>query len=426
MKFLAVVCVLCVELSSSTPFPLDLTFGDESWRGVIIANETFQYWTRSDIAEVSLGILEPETDVLVIKVLYNTPSFSGDPTLVSGAIFVPADAATPRPIFVYSHATTPVKSGVSGAVGCNPDDIETCVALFTSSLGFYTFAPDYLFLGNDTRLPSGRHPLCYSPLLQSSCIDMVKVGMRVLSARVQPWNGQLFLMGYSEGGLTTLALHRIIQERYSGYLRVTASAPCAAPADISNAMKSFMMRPAAFPEPYFLPLMLLALNSLFNFSPTDYDVFSPPYRSAASLFDGMHTGKELNAVLPQIPIQAINESILQRVSNDSSFVLNSAFRAMDEWQWVPADPIAFVHCVRDPCVPFSISSDTAKWMSAHGAPKVTLVPIEGSMPHDVCAVPALLSGLDFLVSYVPSSARSHSFLAQNFGNLGARAASPLV
>jgi hypothetical protein len=86
-------------------------------------------------------------------------------------------------------------------------------------------------------------------------------------------NEQLFLAGYSQGGHSTMAALKMIEEQHSAEFSVTACSPMAGPYDLSETQLNFVMRDTAYPLPGFLPYILFAYNSVYNMVPDLSTVF---------------------------------------------------------------------------------------------------------------------------------------------------------
>ena len=89
-------------------------------------------------------------------------------------------------------------------------------------------------------------------------------------------NKQLFISGYSQGGHSTLALHKKLQQEYSSEYEVTASSPMSGPYDISDTQDKVMFD--FYTQPHYLPYLLISYNEVYDIFPKDsfYNIFKEP------------------------------------------------------------------------------------------------------------------------------------------------------
>jgi pimeloyl-ACP methyl ester carboxylesterase len=182
-------------------------------------------------------------------------------------------------------------------------------------------------------------------------------------------NQKNYLLGYSEGGYATMALHRLLEEKYASTLPVTASAPGAG-AYHKSAFARYILgatQPLGFLSSYVWVLRtydrLYALNRPFGF------YYQEPYATQlqANPF----------AAVPSQQSQLFASSFRQAVLNDSDASLKAALADNDLYDWKPRAPLALFHGTADDYVPFFNSQDAYDAMQRRGATQVELHPIPG-------------------------------------------------
>ncbi len=136
----------------------------------------------------------------------------------------------PRPVLLYSHGTTTLKSYNTADVENNPEAL--LVETIFAAHGYIVVMPNYL--GYD------ESSLSYHPYLNAEvqAADMID-GLRAAKVQLASMSGvavsdQLFISGYSQGGHVAMATHRAIERDHPNEFTVTAAAPMSGPYDLVN------------------------------------------------------------------------------------------------------------------------------------------------------------------------------------------------
>ena len=137
--------------------------------------------------------------VSAYKIIYQTPNPSGDTTIASGALFIPQNVPCGAPIISYQHGTISKNANVPSKMGG-----EFVIGLVAAAHGYVVCMPDYLGMGDGP----GFHPYTHAATEASAVLDLIRAGKTFCSNSGTPLNDQLFLMGYSQGGHATMALHK--------------------------------------------------------------------------------------------------------------------------------------------------------------------------------------------------------------------------
>ncbi len=176
--------------------------------------------------------------VELYKIVYETIDPAGKKTVASGALAIPRGITGALPLMSYQHGTVVNRGSVASAYGF---DVESL--LFGGS-GYVVATPDYLGLGDSP----GLHPYVHAASLATAVVDMLRAARAFCAERSVELNGQIFLLGYSEGGYATMAAHKAIEEEYAAEFAIAASAPMAGPYDMSGVMRARFMSDAAYTQ----------------------------------------------------------------------------------------------------------------------------------------------------------------------------------
>ncbi|MGB3074571.1 MAG: T9SS type A sorting domain-containing protein [Chitinophagales bacterium] len=339
------------------------------------------------------GIILPSTyGVQAYKVLYNTLDADSLPILASGALFVPVAPNCHAPLASYQHGTILLKEDVPSRLAGG----EVIIGLSMAADGVVLCMPDYLGLGDSP----GLHPYVHAETEARAVADLLVVSLTICDELNITLNNQLFLIGYSQGGHATMAAHQMIQEHYNSYFTVTASAPMSGPYDLSGVQAGIISQGGEYPNPGYLPYLLLSYNSVYHmydavsdFLVSPYDVLLPP------LFDGLHTMAEVNAVMPAVPNDIIVPAVLDSFNTDPDYKLHGFLKDNDTYNWKPEAPLRMYFCEGDKDVNYLNAYVAYDTFTAKGATGISLVSSGAGLDHTGCAFPSLLSGKFWLDTF---------------------------
>jgi pimeloyl-ACP methyl ester carboxylesterase len=324
--------------------------------------------------------------IRVYRLTYHTHTPDGQETTASGAVLVPVGAGA-LPVLSYQHGTlTPNSEGQAPSYYAQGSDVWSVVSVLAST-GYVVSAPDYIGYGASKALP---HPYEHAASLASASADMLQAAREFCKQQGVGVNQKNFLLGYSEGGYATMALHKLLEEKYATTLPVTASAPGAG-AYHKSAFAKYILnstQPLSFLSTYVWVLRtydrIYALNRPFSF------YYQEPYatRLQADPF----------AEVPTQQSQLFALGFRNAVLNDSDPKLTAALADNDIYDWKPTAPTALFHGTADDYVPFFNSQDAYDAMRKRGATQVELHPIQGG-DHFSSATAYTLGAYAFISQY---------------------------
>lgn len=352
-------------------------------QGDVISVELQRTYAVQELNELAEGFnipLSARYGAAVYVMEYMTVDVEGKLIMASGAVVVPQPTLGSLSMVSFQHGTSVRRFDVPSAGGTE----GVLLGLLFSSDGYLSVMPDLVGLGSSP----GFHPYLIADVSASAVIDHL---LAVLQwSMTQSWDisGEVYLAGYSSGGYTVMAAQRTMQEDYGDIFSIVASAPMAGPYDLSGTMLEMILREEPYPQPYYLPYIMLSYNEAYDFfeHPSDflrspYDVTLPP------LFDGTHSGEEINNVMPPIPIHIVRQDVLQAVKEDPDHPFLQRLRENDLTNWSPDSPTRLYHCAADELVPIE-NSQIAAQRSGDAAMLIDPSPQSG---HIDCALIAIAS-----------------------------------
>ena len=308
--------------------------------------------------------LVPRYDVINHRLTYQTIDAQGRPIVASGLVSVPVKAAgATSPVLSYQHGTIEQDSEA-------PTNRATALepAVVLASLGYIVVAADYVGYGASKGTP---HPYLLSAPTAAAVIDLLTASKTWRATNGVADNGQLFLIGYSEGGYATVAAHRALQAAGGATLAsLVATAPGAGPYDIGVTLDELLRR-------------VREANPLLGalLSPGVFRGLTPFQRA---------TVRELllKELLPDDTDVSFDARVLDSYLAGDRAAIERLGNVQD---WAPAVPVRLFHGRDDQTVPYVVSTTTLAAMRARGADDVTLTDCTAMPSGHLECVPEYLS-----------------------------------
>ena len=216
------------------------------------------------------------------------------------------------------------------------------------------------------------------------------------------FNEQLFLIGYSDGGYATLASQKGIQMDYSDEFSVTASFPMAGPYDLTGTMVPYFLSAPEYTQPYYVPYVLTSHLWYYQGLDVDFSNYFEPFwaDTLPSLYDGTHSGGEINALLPENPLDILLDDVLEEFENNEDHFFRQTLEENTLLDWVPESPTYFYHGIGDDIVPYENAQMAYDAFIENGASNVTLELFAEELGgHSALALPCLLAGYNVILDY---------------------------
>lgn len=363
-------------------------------RGELISDTLLRQYDRQEILAVYLDFNLPESffpvlyDVEIHRLVYRTSAPTGDSlTVASGLITVPVGEACAFPLVSYQHGTLPYDSVLSDM---NAKFGQHLFGIPFAANGYVTALPDYPGLGVTT-LP--HHPFYHAGSEAGSVIDMLRASRLFCASRGVALNDQVFLLGYSQGGHSTMAAHREIEAAFGDEFLITASAPGGGAYDLSGLTRDSLLFSEGFSNPFFIGYTLLSYQYVYgNIYEVLSDAVISPYDTILlRIFNRENPDSRWLDSLPWPGTQIFQPSYLEAFISDTLHPLNVALRDNDVYDWVPQAPLRLFYCEGDEVVPHQNSTFTFGHMIGLGATSVSIANGGPGYDHATCTYPATVT-----------------------------------
>jgi len=370
---------------------LDTPVGTEpdfSWRGEILSAQELHTYSIEQTDSV-LNSFDPDLltypnnyPISIYRIVYKTVDWNNKETYASGAVVIPTGVTAGSPFCVYTHGTVVERYDVPGY-----ESDEIVLGILYAADGFVSVLPDYLGLGDSP----GRHPYCHAATEATATIDLMRAAKYLCDSLVVALNGQTFIFGYSQGGHAAMATTKAIQESYSNEFTVTASAPMSGPYDLSGVQTDLVLSDDPYGAPFYLPYLMFGYNEVYDMYPDPADYLLPPYDTLLPpLFDGTHSGWEIDNVMPAVPKEIIRPEVLTDFITNPENPFRLALQDNDLTGWVPEMPLIMYYCSGDELVTYENSIVAHEIFQASGSVSTALYQPSPSASHGECAEPCFI------------------------------------
>ncbi|MBK9985731.1 MAG: alpha/beta hydrolase [Betaproteobacteria bacterium] len=282
----------------------------------------------------------PVYAVTSYRLTYVTQDGYGTDVVASGLVSVPVkEPGSPSPVLSYQHATI-FKDAQAPSNNVVPAEPTVILA----SLGFIVQAADYVGFGASK---AGQHPYLLSAPTAAAVTDLLTAARTWRHNASVIDNGQLFLVGYSEGGYATIAAHRALQATNSSHLRqLVSSIPGAGPYHVGVTLDMQLQR-------------VRDENVLIA------GLISPGFlRYLGSKVRNEVRRLIMRLVVPDDADVTFQSTFLDNFLADDTSAIERDSNVHD---WKPEAPVRMFHGRDDQTVPYAASTRTLQAMQARGA-----------------------------------------------------------
>ena len=306
------------------------------------------------LADIAAAVRAPDNKLYPATPLYAVTSYrltyvtkdgQGRDIVASGLVSVPVKTTGSRsPVISYQHGSIfkDADAPSNNVVASEPTAVM-------ASLGFIVVAADYVGFGASRGAP---HPYLLSAPTASAVVDLLTAAKTWRKRNSVADNGQLFLVGYSEGGYATMAAHRALQAANSPHLVQLAGAV-----------------PGA--GPYHLGV---TLDALLDRVRDEYPLLGGLLSPGLLRYLGSDLRNEvrrllMKALIPDDADVTFQSTFVDNYLADDDFAIERDSNVHD---WTPALPVRMYHGRDDQTVPYAAATRTLQTMQARGANTATL------------------------------------------------------
>jgi len=300
--------------------------------------------TAASVLQSMLGFTQAKKAWQIAGV-YTSIDQNGDSITLSGKVVLPEDMQV-RNIVLVSHYT----------IGANYEAPSQCFPFegILAGHGYAVIVADYIGFGVTSSLP---HPYMAGELTATNVLDFYFAVLPYLKAiDMMPMDSAIYLMGYSQGGATTMMVQYLI-ERDHPELTIRRNFAGAGPYDLSSTYDKWMQDDITG-IPCAVPMIIQGMNIADNLN-LDYSVFFKPrlLDSYEEIINSKkYTVKQQGELIGVNRLSDIVTEECRDKRTESSFKLYRALmRNSVAHLWWPQSPVYMFHSQDDDTVPFKNS-----------------------------------------------------------------------
>ncbi len=306
-------------------------------------------------------------DVKAYKLTYMTPYFDGTEVEASGLVLIPQVSGSVKPTS-FQHSTLAKSTNLEidrehrapSYLSSESAEIYLSAVLYASN-GYMISAADYIGYGSTSDM---FHPYEHAESAAIVSFDMLVAAKELAKFLEVKMTNDLFLLGYSQGGNSTMALHKYIEENHASEFTITRSA-MGAGAYHKSAVGDYIFNSQ---EPLGLPitLYLWVLDSYDRiYLQNGMDYYLKEQYATEVTTNGYFAISNTN------PLEIFTDGFIADINNPSSG-FRQALADNDIHDWKAIAPIKLFHSRDDGLVPYFNSAVAYDNMKAKGSTDILL------------------------------------------------------
>ena len=297
------------------------------------------------------------TKAIELSGLYKSIDVDGQPTILSGKVILPAKGPIKRYILVSHYTIASNKEA--------PSNIFSLEGLLVK-LGYALIIPDYIGYGVTA---DKVHPYLVMELTATNVLDMYYAVVPFLEkAGCAPEHDDIYLMGYSQGGATTMAVQHAI-EHHDKPIKIRRVFAGGGPYDIKYTYDQFVETNWAS-YPCAVPIMMQGML-VGNKLDLDMSKMMQPFiyeNLDAWVNSKLYTAGQINTLLgSHVTSDLLTEIGMDRTSKEVSELYKAMVNnSILTYSWTPKAPVFMFHSMDDDVVPFENAMRAkSKWKNAN-------------------------------------------------------------
>lgn len=334
-----------------------------------------------------------ESDVDIYRIVYST-SAGGKTIKASGVMCVPSTPGV-YPVLSFQNGTNTL---FSNAPSMSATGLTYQLVEIISSMGYVVLIPDYPGFGESEDVV---HPYLVKEPTVKSIVDMFSAVVELTDAlelEGVELNNDYYLIGYSQGGWATLALHKALELEYSGSFNLKGSVCGAGPYDISLLFNQ-MTSGSTYSVPAYIAYIINAYKAYNQFTNPVADILKAEYAAKLpELFNGQQSIDQISSQLTNSIAGLFTSEFLAGYATSAKYSpVRSAMEENSVSAWKTMKPLFLVHGGSDTQVNPVTTETLYSGMLAAGTSTVLckklIVP---GADHGDGLIPCMIQGVLFL------------------------------
>lgn len=270
----------------------------------------------------------------------------------SGLVIAPS-TSRPLPLLVYFHPTLLHKDSAPSLMplsllSVDPVEDYRLMMIFLALQGYIVFAPDYVGYGSSE---DRRHPYLYKKAVVQTTASMLHSTVDALNKEKIPFERDLFIVGYSQGGHGALAFAEALQNSFMDF-EVQAVSAGGGPYDMLYTVREYLDRKTISRN--LMTLLLQSYSYIYNWDMNDI-VKKETYAESISSFFRYDSLSRATEELPNRTSTLFRPQFIRDIYGKEAKGNNPFQIALEEnsvYDWSPKTPVFLFHSKEDQIVPY--------------------------------------------------------------------------
>lgn len=309
------------------------------------------------------------------KVTYLTRDENHKSILVSGLLAIPRNKKI-KGVVCYHHGTNSERSNAPSAP--SRDEGLAISALFAGG-GYLCLVPDYIGLGSSTEVPTYLHV----ESTVKAVVDLLAVGSDICKTLTGREINDLLLVGVSQGGHTTAAVHRYLEKNPVGGLKLKASSSIAGAYDLRSVSIPYAVEKNSV---FYLGYIANSFCHIYN-QPLNSVILAPFDTVVARIFDGNYGYDQVKIRLPGTSAELYRKELLDDLRTGKLDWFTEKLEENQTFNWKPEAKFRMYYGLNDDDVSPADAENALDRMTQNGG-NVQLIGL-GKLNHIQTAYSAL-------------------------------------
>jgi len=329
----------------------------------------------------------------VYKVIYKTET-EGMKINASGLLCVPSEMGE-YPFFSFQNGTNTLNNQAPTEYVSNP--VYQFIEII-ASMGYVVVIPDYPGFGESADIS---HPYLIKEPTVRSVVDMLYAVKEMVPEELSDLiiKDELYIMGYSQGGWATLALHKALEQDYSVDFNLKGSVCGAGPYNLNLIFERISVNDT-YPMPVYPGYIINAFSVYDQFTNPVSDILNEPYATRLpDLYNGTLSFDQINSQLTTSIPDLFTSAFLSGFTTDEKYAtVRSSLTNNSITAWNTTIPLFLIHGGGDTTVdPLSTENIYNAMIQSGTSTQICKKEILPGLDHGDAVVPAMIKGIQFII-----------------------------
>ncbi len=259
----------------------------------------------------------------LFRVSYTTKDENDKSVMVSGLLAIPRNKKI-KGVVSYQHGTNSERSEAPSKP--SQDEGLGMAAIFAGG-GYLTLIPDYIGFGVSTEV----HTYLHAATTVNAVVDFLKIGSEICTSFTGKQTNNLFLVGISQGGHATAAVHRFLEQNPIQGLELIATSSIVGAYNLKEISIPYAVE---YNNVFYLGYLANAYCHIYK-KPLSSILVTPYDTVVSRLFNGNYGYRQIVNRLPKTADSLYTKEILSDLKTGKSDWFTEKLAENQTYDWKP-------------------------------------------------------------------------------------------